>query len=71
MVVTKTQGLADYLALPGMATVVNPGDAKGLRDVIAKLLNNPQAAEAQARRGYELAIKEYNSENYVEVLTGR
>jgi glycosyltransferase involved in cell wall biosynthesis len=70
LVVTKTQGLADYLAPPGIATVVNPGDAKGLRDVIAKLLNNPQEAEAQARRGYELALKEYNSENYVELLTG-
>jgi glycosyltransferase involved in cell wall biosynthesis len=71
VVVTKTQGLADYLAPPGIATVVNPGDAKGLRDVIAKLLNNPQEAEAQARCGYELALKEHNSENYVEVLTGR
>lgn len=70
LVVTKTQGLADYVAPPGIATVVNPGDAKGLRDVIAKLLNNPQEAEAQARRGYELALKEHNSENYVELLTG-
>lgn len=70
VVVTKTQGLAEYLAPPGMVTVVNPGDAKGLRDAIAKLLNNPQEAEAQARRGYELALKEHNSENYVELLTG-
>lgn len=71
VVVTKTQGLADYLAHPGTATVVNPGDAKGLRDVIAKLLNNPQEAEAQARCGYELALKEHNSENYVEILIAR
>lgn len=71
VVVTKTQGLADYLAHPGIATVVNPGDAKGLRDAIAKLLNNPQEAQAQARCGYELALKEHNSEHYIEVLTAR
>jgi glycosyltransferase involved in cell wall biosynthesis len=71
VVVTKTQGLADYLAHPGIATVVNPGDAKGLRSAIAKLLNNPQEAQAQAKCGYELAIEQHNSEHYIEVLAAR
>lgn len=71
VVVTKTQGLADYLAHPGIATVVNSGDAIGLREAIEKLLNNPQEAQAQARRGYKLAIEEHNSEYYIEVLAAR
>jgi len=71
VVVTKTQGLADYLAHPGIATVINPGDAKGLRSAIAKLLNNPQEAQAQARCGYELALEKHNSEHYIEVLAAR
>lgn len=71
VVVTRTQGLADYLAPPGIATVVNPGDAEGLRNAIANLLNNPQAAEAQAIRGYELILKQHNSEQYIEALAAR
>ena len=71
VVVTKTQGLADYLAPPGIATVVNPGDVEGLRNAIIKLLNNPQEAEAQAQCGYELVLKEHNSEQYIEALATR
>ncbi len=71
VVVTKTQGLADYLVHPGIATVVNSGDAKGLREAIQKLLNNPQEAQAQARCGYKLALEEHNSEHYIEVLAAR
>lgn len=71
VVVTRTQGLADYLAPPGIATVVNLGDAGGLRDAIANLLNNPQAAEAQAKCGYELVLKQHSSEQYIETLAAR
>ncbi|HLO50017.1 MAG TPA: glycosyltransferase family 4 protein [Kamptonema sp.] len=71
VVVTRTQGLADYLAPPGIATVVNPGDAEGLREAISNLLNNPQAAEAQAIRGYELILQQHTSEQYIEVLAAR
>lgn len=71
VVVTRTQGLSEYLAPPGIATVVNPGDSAGLRQAIVRLLNNPQEAEAQAQRGYELVVEKHNSEQYIEVISTR
>lgn len=71
VVVTKTQGLADYLQHPGVATIVNPGDSAGMRQAIVSLLNNPSVAETQAKRGYELVLKQHNSEQYIEELATR
>lgn len=71
VVVTKTQGLVDYLETPGTVTTVNPGDTIGLRQAIVSLLDNPQEAEAQAQRGYELVLKQHNSECYIEKLAAR
>jgi glycosyltransferase involved in cell wall biosynthesis len=71
VVVTRTRGLADYLATPGTLTTVNPGDPACLRQAIVNLLNNPQEAQAQAQRGYELTVKLHNSERYVEALTAQ
>jgi glycosyltransferase involved in cell wall biosynthesis len=71
VVVTRTRGLADYLATPGTVTTVNPGDPACLRQAIVNLLNNPQEAQAQAQRGYELTVKLHNSERYVEALTAQ
>ncbi|WP_017719096.1 glycosyltransferase family 4 protein [Kamptonema formosum] len=71
VVVTRTRGLADYLATPGAVTAVNPGDPAGLRQAILRLLNNPQEAQQQAERGYELAVKHHNSERYVGALTAQ
>lgn len=71
VVVTQTQGLREYLAPPGIAAVVKPGDSAGMRQAIVTLLNNPQEAEAQAQRGYELVLDRYNSDHYIEDLTTR
>ena len=71
VVVTNTQGIAEYVAPPGIASVVNPGDAAAMRQAIVNLLHNPQEAEAQAPRGYEYALKHYNSDDYVEVLAAQ
>lgn len=71
VVVTRTQGLSDYVASPGIACVVNPGDAGAMRQAIVNLLQNPQEAKAQAQRGYEYALKHYNSDDYVEVLASQ
>ncbi|MEG4818032.1 glycosyltransferase family protein [Microcoleus sp. K5-D4] len=65
---TGTQGRVDYLAAPDLAKVVNVGDATGLRDAIIHLLKNPQEAESQAQRGYEMVVNQHNSERYVDVL---
>lgn len=51
VVITRTQGMADYLATPDIAKVVNVPDAAGLREAIVHLLKNPQQAESLAQRG--------------------
>ncbi|MEG4444230.1 glycosyltransferase family 4 protein [Microcoleus sp. AT9_B5] len=67
--ITRTQGLVDYyLTAPGIAKVVNVGDAAGLREAIVHLLSNPQEAESQAQRGYEMVVNHHTSEPYVDVL---
>lgn len=71
VIVTNTQGISEYVAPPGIATVVNPDDAAAMRQAIVNLLQNPQEAEAQAQRGYEYALKHYNSDDYVEVLASQ
>ncbi len=71
VVATRTQGLAEYLTTPGAVTSVYPKDAAGLRQAIVRLLNNPQEAEAQAQQGYELVLKQYSSEQFVEALATR
>ncbi|MGL5059407.1 MAG: glycosyltransferase family 4 protein [Microcoleus sp.] len=69
--ITRTQGMVDYLAQPDTAKVVNAGDVAGLREAIVDLLNNPQVAESQAQKGYEMVMKHHNSEHYVDVLVDR
>ncbi|WP_242725772.1 glycosyltransferase [Microcoleus vaginatus] len=68
VVMTRTQGMVDYLAAPDIAKVVNVGDAAGLREAIVHLLKNPQEAESQAQRGYEMVVNQHSSERYVDVL---
>lgn len=68
VVITRTQGIVDYLAAPDIAKVVDVGDAAGLREAIVHLLKNPQEAESQAQRGYEMVVNQHSSEPYVDVL---
>lgn len=68
VVIAQTNGLRDYLAPLGIATLVNPGDPVGLRRAIVNLLKNPEEAEAQAQRGYEFVLKHYNSDRYIHDL---
>ena len=68
VVITRTQGIVDYLAAPDIAKVVDVGDAAGLREAIVHLLKNPQEAESQAQRGYEMVVNQHSSERYVDVL---
>ena len=68
VVITRTQGMVDYLATPDIAKVVDVGDAAGLREAIVHLLKNPQEAESQAQRGYEMVVNQHSSEPYVDVL---
>ncbi|MEB3280522.1 MAG: glycosyltransferase family 4 protein [Lyngbya sp.] len=66
VIMTLTPGLSEELAEAGIITGVEAKDPQGMRQAILDLLNNPQKAQAQAQRGYELVQKRYNSEQYVD-----
>jgi glycosyltransferase involved in cell wall biosynthesis len=68
VVITRTQRIVDYLAAPDIAKVVEVPDAAGLREAIVDLLKNPQEAQSQAQRGYEMVVNQHSSEPYVDVL---
>lgn len=68
VVVTRTDGLADYLTPADGLSLVEPFDAAGLRRAILHLLEHPSEAEAQARSGFELACRKYDFDKSVEHL---
>ena len=71
VIISRTQGMSQYLETPGIVTTFEPGDVGGLRSAILHLLKNPQEAEAQAQRGRELVLQERNSDRFVESLANR
>ena len=68
VVITRTQGIVDYLTAPDIAKVVEVGDAAGLREAIVHLLENPQEAESEAQRGYEMVLNQHSSDPCVDFL---
>jgi glycosyltransferase involved in cell wall biosynthesis len=68
VVMTRTPGLGETFIKMGAAIGVEPGDAAGMEEAIAHLLANPELAEAQAQRGYELVQQKYTSKHYVQNL---
>jgi glycosyltransferase involved in cell wall biosynthesis len=70
VVASRTVGLADYL-LPNEVTAVDPCDPKALRAAMVGLLENPEEAKAQARRGYQSVARRYDFDQYVEMVAAR
>lgn len=68
IVITRSPGIIQDLANLGIVTAVNPNDPVGLKQAIESLLNDPKKALAQAQEGYELVIKHYNHNKYIEAL---
>lgn len=68
IVVTRTEGLKEYVADSDAILSVEPEDAQGLQQAIAHLLNNPQEAEARAEKAYQLALQRHQVEQYVETI---
>lgn len=68
IVVTRTEGLKEYLTDSDAILSVEPGDATGLQQAIAYLLNNPQEAAERAEKAYQLAIKRHQVEQQVETI---
>jgi glycosyltransferase involved in cell wall biosynthesis len=68
VVVTRSPGLSDYLQPSDGLSVVEPFDKDGLRQAIVRLLEHPDEAREQARRGFELASKRYDFDQAVKQL---
>jgi glycosyltransferase involved in cell wall biosynthesis len=70
VVASRTIGLADYL-IPDEITTVDPLNPDAMRAAIVRLLENPEDAQAQARRGYESVAQRYDFDRYIEMVAKR
>ncbi len=52
----------------GIVTGFNPGDSNALKQAIIKILNEPQIVKQQIERGYELVMKQFNHDSYIQEL---
>ncbi len=68
VVMTVTEGIARRFADQGAIQGVAPGDSASMRRAILGLLEDPQSAQAQAARGYEIVQENYNSGIFVESI---
>jgi glycosyltransferase involved in cell wall biosynthesis len=70
IVASRTIGLSDYL-LPNEVTTVDPCNPEAMRAAIVRLLENPEEARAQARRGYESVAQRHDFDSYIEMVAER
>jgi len=70
VVASRTIGLADYL-VPGAVTTVEPCNPGAMRAAIVRLLENPEEASSQARRGYQSVARRYDFDRYIEMVAER
>lgn len=68
VIVTRTEGLVDYLLDESVMLTVEPGDEAGLRRAIQYLLDNPEEAAEKAERGYQIFLERYRLAHYIETL---
>ncbi len=68
VVITRSSGIIGDLIDSGIVTGVNPGDPVELKQAIENLLNAPEKAKAQAQRGYELVVNQFNHVEYTQAL---
>lgn len=66
VIVTRTDGLVDYIDRPDLITVVPTGDPEALRQAILDKVNNPQAASRQAQAARSFYLPKIASERYVQ-----
>jgi glycosyltransferase involved in cell wall biosynthesis len=70
IIASRTIGLSDYL-IPNEVTTVDPCNPEAMRTAIVGLLENPEEARAQARRGYESVARRYDFDSYIEMVAQR
>lgn len=71
IVASRTIGLADYLSPPDGITPVEPSDPEAMRAAIVRLLEHPEDAQAQARRGYESVDRRYDFDRSIDFVAER
>lgn len=69
MIVSDTEGLADYVQNGETALAVPPGNADALRDAIDRLLANPAERVELGRRARDVALSRYGLELYASRLS--
>jgi len=65
-VVARTQGLVEIVDGPEVGSTFDPGDAAGLADACASLIDSPQRAAAIALAGRELIVERFSSAGYAQ-----
>jgi glycosyltransferase involved in cell wall biosynthesis len=70
VIASRTVGLSDYL-LPNEITTVDPCNPEAMRAAIVRLLENPEDAQALARRGHESVAQRYDFDRYIEMVAER
>jgi glycosyltransferase involved in cell wall biosynthesis len=68
VIITKSPGIIQDFIEAGIVNGVNEGDAEDLRRAIVRLLKNPEQADLQAQKGYELVVQKYNHQRYIETF---
>ena len=70
VIITRSSqsGTINQLIDSGIVTGVNPLDPVDLQQAIIKILNDPQTVKQQVERGYELIIKQFNHNRYLQEL---
>jgi glycosyltransferase involved in cell wall biosynthesis len=70
VIASRTIGLSDYL-IPNEVTTVEPCEPEAMRAAIVGLLENPEEAGAQAKRGYDSVAQRYDFDRYIEMVAQR
>jgi glycosyltransferase involved in cell wall biosynthesis len=68
VIMTNTPGIVEKFAKEGVLIGVEPGNPIELRNAINYLIENPKEAEQMAKRGHQLVLEQYNSEQYVSTI---
>jgi glycosyltransferase involved in cell wall biosynthesis len=63
-VVARTQGLVEIVDSPVVGSTFEPGDAKGLADACAALIEDPEGATLIASAGRESVVARFSTEGY-------
>ncbi|PAX59408.1 glycosyltransferase [Brunnivagina elsteri] len=68
VIITKSPGIIQDCIEAGIVTGVSEGNIEDLHRAIIHLLENPDKADWQAQRGYELVMQKYNHQKYIETF---